>query len=225
VNALELPLKKRFSLNARVQIPEGFHASTRYSVLFNFEPDGTTKMIEAGQPINEKGEVAFNRLQPGHYKLYLFTDDPVYIKSARLGDQDALTSGLSLDGPSANVLNITLASATADVNGVVSGDGGAPLAGADVKLIAQGYDSPFVLRSAIADGKGRFALKGVPPGRYNLIALSDAIRDLEFGSFEFNQVKRWATEIRVEDDTLTDVAVEATALRYPPSACNEPQLP
>ena len=44
------------------------------------------------------------------------------------------------------------------MNGVVSGDGGIPVAGADVKLIGQGDDSPFVLRSVNADGKGRFAL-------------------------------------------------------------------
>lgn len=222
VNDLVLPLEKRFSVSAKVQFPEGFHPSTRYSVLFNLEPDGTAKMTEAGQTITKAGEVTFGRLQPGHYKLYLFTNDPVYIKSARLGDQDVLANGLSLHGPSADVLNITLASARADVNGVVSGDGRIPVAGADVKLIGQGDDSPFVLRSVNADGKGRFALKGVPPGRYNLVALNEAVRDWEFGSFEFDQVKRWATEIRVEDVTLSGVTVEATTLRFPSSACGGP---
>ena len=28
--------------------------------------------------------------------------------------------------------------------------------------------------------------KGVPPGRYNLVALNEAVRDWEFGSFEFD---------------------------------------
>ena len=87
--------------------------STRYLVLFNLEPDGTAKMTEAGQTLTKAGEVTFGRLQTGHYKLYLFTNDPVYIKLARLGDQDVLANGLSLHGPSADVLNITLASARA----------------------------------------------------------------------------------------------------------------
>jgi hypothetical protein len=225
VNDLELSFEKRFSLKAKVQFPEGFHSSTPYSVLFNLEPDGTTKMTEAGQTMSKEGVVTFSRLQPGHYKLYLFTDDPVYIQSARLDDQNVLTNGLSIHGPSASVLIITLASASAEVTGVVSGDGDIPIAGADVKLIAHGDDSPFVFRSVNADGMGRFALKGVPPGRYNLVALNEAVRDWEFGSFEFDQVKRWATEIRVEDVTISGVRVKATTLRFPSSVCSEPQLP
>jgi len=225
VNYLEFRMERRFSLKAKVQLPEGFHPSTGYSVLFNLEPDGTTKMDEAGQPITREGEVTFSRLQPGHYKLYLFTDDPVYIQSARLGDQDVLANGLAIHGPSHGMLDVILASATADVNGVVSGDGGVPVAGADVKLIAQGDDSPFVLKSIVADGQGRFALKGVPPGRYKLVALNEARRDWEFGSFEFDQVKRWAKEIQVEDSSLTGVKLEATTLRFPSSACSVPQVP
>jgi hypothetical protein len=94
-----------------------------------------------------------------------------------------------------------------------------------VKLIAQGDDSPFVLKSIVADGQGRFALKGVPPGRYKLVALNEARRDWEFGSFEFDQVKRWAKEIQVEDSSLTGVKLEATTLRFPSSACSVPQVP
>lgn len=93
-----------------------------------------------------------------------------------------------------------------------------------MKLIAQCDDSPYVFRSVIADGMGRFALKGVPPGSYNLVALNEAVRDWEFGSFEFDQVKRWANEIRVEDVTLSGVRVKATTLRFPSSVCSEPQL-
>jgi hypothetical protein len=215
VNDLKLPMERRFSLKAKVKFPDGFHSSTPYSVLLNLEPDGTTKMVEAGQTISNEGVVTFSRLQQGHHKLYLFTDDPVYIQSARYDDQDVLTKGLSIHGPSAGVLSITLERASAEVNGVVSGDGDVPVAGADVKLITQGDDSPFVFRSVNADGMGRFALKGVPPGRYNLVALNEAVRDWEFGSFEFDQVKRWATEIRVEDVAISGVRVKATTLRFP----------
>jgi len=94
VNDLVLPMRLRFSLSAKVRLPEGFHPSTPYSVLFKLEPDGTSELTEDGQPVAKDGEVVFNRLQPGHYRLYLFTDDPVYIKSARLGDQNALNGGL-----------------------------------------------------------------------------------------------------------------------------------
>ncbi len=144
-------------------------------MLFKLEPDGTAELTEDGQPLAKDSEVAFSRLQPGHYKLYLFTDDPVYVQSAKLGDQDVLHDGLSLHGPSNDALDITLAIANGELDGVIDGENGIPVSGADVKLIAQGEDAPYVLRSVVSDGNGHFLVKGVPPGNYNLVALKEAI--------------------------------------------------
>jgi hypothetical protein len=225
VNDLTLPMRLRFSLRAIAHLPEGFHPSTPYSVLFKLEPDGTAELTEDGQPVAKDGEVVFNRLQPGHYRLYLFTDDPVYIKSARLRDQDALDNGLSLRGPSDEVLDITLATSKADLSGIVSGDGGVPVAGADVKLLAQGEDAPYVIKSVVADGAGHFVLKAVPPGNYNLFALSEAFRDKEFGTFEFDQVKRWAMPVQVRDVSVIGISLRSANLRNPTSACSSSLLP
>ena len=225
VNDLVLPMRLRFSLRAKVRLPEGFHPSTPYSVLFKLEPDGTSELTEDGQPVAKNGEVVFNRLQPGRYRLYLFTDDPVYIQSARLAGQDALHDGLSLHGPSNDALDITLAIANSELDGVVDGDDGIPVPGAEVKLIAQGEDAPYVFRSVVADAKGHFVVKGVPPGDYNLVALKEAIRDREFGSFEFDQVKGRATPIQMRDASVTGISLKSTNLRYSSSACSASQLP
>jgi hypothetical protein len=222
VNGLDFRLEKRFTLRANVQIPLGFRPSTPFSVLFNLELDGTAKMIEAGQPMTNGSEVTFNHLQSGHYKLYLFTDDPVYIKSAKLDEQDVLVHGLSLHGAPAGVFNIALAEASAELSGVVVGEGGVPVGGADVKLVAHGDDSPFVLRSLIADSKGQFILRGVPPGQYDLVALTDARRDWEFGSFEFDQVKQMAIEVQVGEAAVTGLTLRVAILRFPSSVCSEP---
>jgi hypothetical protein len=219
VNDLILPMRLRFSLRAKVRLPAGFRPSTPYSVLFKLEPDGISELTEDGQPLAKDGEVVFNRLQPGHYRLYLFTEDPVYIKSATFGDQNALNGGLSLRSPSDEVLDITLATSKADLGGIVFGDGGVPVAGADVKLLAQGEDAPFVIKSVVADGEGRFVLKAVPPGNYSLVALSEAVRDREFGTFEFDQVKRWAMAVQVRDVSVTGISLKSTNLRYAASAC------
>ena len=88
--------------------------------------------------------------------------------------------------------------------------------------IAQGEDAPYVFRSVLADGQGHFVLKGVRPGKYKLIALKEPVRDWEFGPFEFDQVKRWATPIQVGDAAVAGIAVEATTLRYPASTCEAP---
>jgi hypothetical protein len=220
VNDLTLPMRLRFSLRAIAHLPEGFHPSTPYSVLLKLEPDGTAELTEDGQPVAKDREVVFNRLQPGHYRLYLFTDDPVYIKSATFGDQNALNGGLSLRGPSDEVLDITLATSKADLSGIIFGDGGVPVAGADVKLLAQGEDAPYVIKSVVADGKGRFVLKAVPPGKYSLIALNEAVRNREFGAFEFDQVKQWVVPIEVREVSVDGISLKSTNLRYAASACS-----
>lgn len=222
VSNLDLELANRFSLRARVQIPEGFHPGTSYSVLFDLEADGTTGVIDTGQPITKEGDVSFSRLQPGHYSLYLLANDPVYIKSAMLGDQNALMGGLTIPGPTQQVLGISLGIAKADVSGTALGDDGAPVAGADVKLIAEGKDSPFVLKSVNADEQGHFSLRGIPPGGYNIVALNRAVRDWEFGSVEFDQLKRWATQIQVGDEPVAGLAVKAAMLRYSSPVCATP---
>lgn len=221
VNDLVLPMRLRFSLRAKVRLPEGFHPSTPYSVLFKLEPDGTAELTDDGQPLAKDGEVVFNRLQPGHYRLYLFTDDPVYVQSAKLADQDVLHDGLSLHGPSNDALDITLAIANSELDGVVDGDNGIPVSGADVKFIAQGEDAPYVFRSVVADAKGHFVVKGIPAGNYNLVALKEAVRDREFGAFEFDQVKGQATPIVVRDASVTGISLKSTNLRYASSACSK----
>jgi hypothetical protein len=191
-------------------------------VLFDLEADGTTGVIDSGQPITKEGDVSFSRLQPGHYSHYLLANDPVYIKSAMLGDQNALMGGLTIPGPTQQVLGISLGIAKADASGTALGDDGAPVAGADVKLIAQGKDSPFVLKSVNADEQGHFSLRGIPPGGYNIVALNRAVRDWEFGSVEFDQVKRWATQIQVGDEPVAGLAVKAAMLRYSSPVCATP---
>lgn len=225
VKNLNFTMALRFSLRAKVHVPDGFHSRAPYSVLFNLESDGTAEMTEAGQPLAKDGAVVFSRLQPGHYRLYLFSDGPLYMQSAKLADQDALRDGLSFHGPSNEVLEITLAIAKSELDGVVNGDNGTPIARADVKLIAQGDDAPYVLRSVVSDAQGHFALKGVPPGNYKLIALEEAVRDSEFGAFEFDQVEGQATPIQVRDAPLSGISLKSTNLRYSSSACSLSQLP
>jgi hypothetical protein len=225
VNNLVLPMHPIFSLRANVHLPEDFHPKESYSTVLNLERDGTDRMIEGGQPITKDGGVSFSHLHQGHYRLYLFTDDAIYIKSSNFGDQDVLANGVSLDGPSPSIFEITLARAKAELKGTVSGDNGALLARADVKLIAQGDDAPYVLKSVNADDDGRFDLTGVPPGKYKLVALGEAVRDWEFGSFEFDQVKQWSKEIKVGDVAITGLELKGTNLRYPASSCSTESQP
>jgi hypothetical protein len=227
VDGLVLPMRLPFTLQAKVHFPDGFKPKTAYSTLLNLEPDGTDRMIEAGQTITKEGRVTFARLHPGHYKLYLFTDDPVYLESAHFGQQDVLANGLSVDGPSTATLEVTLGRADAEIRGNVLRADKSAAAGADVKLIAQGEDAPYVIKSVEADQRGQFVLIGVPPGKYDLVALEDPIRDWEFGPSEFAQVQRWAVEVQAKGGSRIPIDLRAAAFRYtsPPCSVSTPPRP
>jgi hypothetical protein len=68
-------------------------------------------------------------------------------------------------------------------------------------------------------------VKGVPPGKYSLVALKETVRDREFGAFEFDQVKQWAIPIEVREASVAGISIKSTNLRYAASACRTSPLP
>ena len=96
---------------------------------------------------------------------------------------------------------------------------------AAVKLIVQGINSPYVVRSVNADGAGRFRIEGVAPGRYNLVALDRTVRNAEFGPKEWNQVKRWAKAVNVGEATSMTVDLELAKLTYAGNPCVASAVP
>jgi len=105
------------------------------------------------------------------------------------------------------------------VSGTVVTSTGAPASGADVKLILRGADSHYVFRSVIADQQGTFLFSGVPPGSYDLVALTDAVRDWEFGPIEWSKTEASANRIIVGDSVLSPAKLGAVTLSYHFDGC------
>lgn len=220
VDGLLFKLRRPFKLRVDVHLPHDFRPSTSYSVLLRLQPDEEAMdVIESGWPITKEGELRVPDLRPGHYKLYVFGDDTLYLKSARFGQQDVLANGLTLERASTNALVVTLERATGEIRGTVMGKASLPLSAADVKLVAQGEDSHYVAKSVSTDREGRFHFAGVPPGIYDLVALNEAVRDWEFGPSEWAQVKDLAKHVEVGDSTQANVDLKGTAVRYDTSSC------
>jgi hypothetical protein len=217
---MTVAMRQPFALQVRVNAPEGFRMRTPFSTRLRLQPDNEPMdgIDESGWPIPKDG-VLRPVLQPGHYRLFLFSDDDVYIRSARFGDQDVVVTGLTLNGASEDKLELTLERANGTVPGTVISSTGVPDPGADVKLILRGSDSHYVYRSVVADRQGRFQFSGVPPGSYDLIALNDPIRDWEFGPVEWSLVERSAQKVTVGDSALKPIKLEAVTLRYDFNGC------
>lgn len=225
VDGLLFHLQRPFKLRVNVHLPHDFRPTTSYSVLLLLQPaEEAMDVIESGWPITKDGELQVPGLRPGQYNLYLFGDDNLYLKEARFRQQDVLANGLALETAPTDALEVTLERTTGEIRGTVLEEKALPLAAADVKLIAQGEDSPYVARSASTDREGSFHFFSVPPGIYDLVALNDTILDSEFGSSEWAQVKDFAKRVEVGDSTQASVDLKATGVRYYTSSCKG-QLP
>jgi hypothetical protein len=200
---------RSFTLIADVHVPYELKPGPALSML-NLQCHGTE--FEYGWPIPKGGRMTFPHLGQGRYKPFLDTEEPIYLKSARLGNQDA-TGWFTLNGPTTEVLKVEIARATGEVQGAVVNANGKTASGADVKLVARGDDAEYVFKSVQADLQGHFLFSGVPPGKYNLVALHRLVRDSEFGPFEFARLRERAKEIEVGDSTRLTVQVPLSEFR------------
>lgn len=222
LDGMVLTLQEPVALQVSILLPLGFRTSTAYSLRLRLQRDGEEMdgiMAESGWPITTGGQLPHPALQPGHYKLFLFTEDGLYVKSARFGQQDVLTQGMTLEGTPKEALVVTLERAPGELRGKVVSSWAAPVSAADVKLISQGEDSHYVVKSTSTDRNGDFDFAGVPPGSYDVVALSEAVRDWEFGPDEWVAVKAFAKHVEVGDSTHTPLELHATTVTYNESRC------
>lgn len=218
IEGMVLTLQKPAVLEITVHLPNGFRPSTGHSLLLRLQRDGEA-IDESGWPITTEGQVPHPALQPGHYKLFLFGQDALYMKSARFGQEDALAKGLTLEGTPTDALVLTLERATGEVRGSVYNSSAAHVSAADVKLVSHGEDSRYVVRSTSTNRNGDFDFTGVPPGDYDVVALSEAVRDWEFGPAEWAAVRALAKHVEVGDSTHLTLELHATTVAYDAFQC------
>ena len=125
--------------------------------------------------VRKDGTFEIPGVHDGNYAVHVWgLEDIWYVKSMRLGAEDILTEGLQLEkGDSGGTLEVTLSSASAQLEGTVSDDDGAVI-GAKVRMVPD-PETPynrFRSRSTRTDQAGHFLLAGLPPGKYRVFARS-----------------------------------------------------
>jgi hypothetical protein len=149
-------------------------------------------------------------LVPGAYTLEVDRLPPdAYVASASLGGEDILAGRVNVS--TSTDLEVVIASPGASISGRILTDAGESLPDSVVVLVP---DPPYRdagprYRVTTADVQGRYLLRGIAPGNYQLFAWTDlpgaAYRNAEFMS----EFEGRGTPIRIEDPIA--LAVDLTA--------------
>jgi hypothetical protein len=149
--------------------------------------------------------MTFPSVPPGEYQLHfnqnIIREDiqPLYIKSMRLGSEDAMnTFRVSANS---SVLDVILTTEAGSVEGVALNRTGDPAANATVVLVPATARKRTALYKCLVTGNdGKFRFPEVPPGDYKLFAWDD----IETGAWENAEFMRLheprGREIRVSEN-------------------------
>jgi hypothetical protein len=136
-----------------------------------------------------------------------------YIKSIRLGNVDVLNSGVHLERPPSDFLEIVIGTRPGTVEGTVVTEQQSAAAGATVVLLPDFRRRTELYKTITTDASGRFHMDRVPPGDYRLFAWDD----IEEGAWQDPDVMRAyesrGTSVRVRDGNDENVQLTVIAGR------------
>jgi hypothetical protein len=130
----------------------------------------TNGMPEVSTKSNPDGTFVFKGMLPGHYVFSQLAARQNGVRSAKLGDQEVLQTGIDLDGNPKPPMRITMSSQPIPVRGRLLDSDGKPLANALIRLAADGPYSEALVHTGL---DGWFSAPLATPGAYHILAIAD----------------------------------------------------
>lgn len=124
-------------------------------------PVGVAQRANAMPPAPQRGGSPLPALPPGLQNAF--------VKSVRLGSEDVLSNGLTIESQTAGSLEVVIGANP----GRVGGDVGRVPNATVVLVPSARMRRPDLYRSMLTDAEGRFDFQGVTPGEYLLFAWED----------------------------------------------------
>jgi protocatechuate 3,4-dioxygenase beta subunit len=127
----------------------------------------------APDPVKEDGSFTIRNVSAEEYNLSVVgLPEGFYVKSARLGDRDALLHGVDLTLGVTGALDVVISSKAAQLDGAVTNEEGQAVGGAQVVLVPEGErrNVTSLYKMATTDQNGLFFITGLAPGEYKVFA-------------------------------------------------------
>ncbi len=181
-------------------------------------PVGTMMFGGNSALAKDDGSFSVEGVTPDRYRLMLMNiPQATYIKSIRVGDQDALAGGFELSSGALVNVQVTLGIGVGEITGVVQNAKQQPAPGATVTLIPTPAkeERTDLYRVASTDQNGQFQLQGIAPGEYKLYAWEDIEPGVHTDPEFLKAHEARAEKLSIKTDsqnrvTLTQVAKELT---------------
>jgi hypothetical protein len=161
------------------------------------------------QPIGPEGAFTLENVLPGEYLVSVQSLPPdYYLKDARIEQTDALDR-LLVSGPVRGALSLVLSPTGGRIDGVVVDDRRRGVPGIPAVLVPARRPARLDLyKTAMTDQAGRFVMRGIPPGDYDVFAW-EALEAFQFFDEEFlRQSAPHGTPIRISDAVTQRVEVK-----------------
>jgi hypothetical protein len=147
---------------------------------FTLSPDGSRVVSltpDSGPTNRSRGDGTFSvsGVPPGDYAVNVAVKDDAYVEAIRLGARDVLNGGLHVNGPVTGSLEIVLGVKGGSIEGTALDVRRAPAANVVVVAVPDGSrrGRTDLFKVASTDDAGRFRLRGLAPGQYEVFAWDD----------------------------------------------------
>jgi hypothetical protein len=157
----------------------------------------------------QDGALVIPNVPQGRFRLEVLLPEGRYLESARYGTRDVVDSAIEIYGEPDGPLELLVGGpeSVGAIDGIVRNRSGEPAPDAVVLLVPSldRRENPNTFKTAVTDQRGIFAINGVRPGAYTILAWEDIERGAHLNPDFLKTFEKRGAAARVERGSRTTV--------------------